>query len=276
MSRRVLEGALAACALATAACAGASQLQFEDKQVAYAAAQATAVGVAAPVLVTPLVDARPAALRVSHTPIMDERVSLLLLGSGFAFWNGRRDTGPIHVAGDHIRVTSPSGELDTVAGLDRLARETVAAVAGRAPEVAAAAPALDDLDGAAKGAQGIVVVPILDQVDWTQLASGTRGSGGAYAEERISSTSAARVTVASASLSYAAGTSPAANIRMRLVVLQTRGGAVISRTAVYGRGTGGDLGAAWAMVGAELAQGLSGALGSGSPPPAQAAPEVPR
>ena len=225
------------------------------------------------VTLAPLVDQRPAALRVSRGPQQDQRFGLLMIGTGAAWLHGRRVEGQTLVAGDRLRFTGPASDGPAVvAGFVAALLEQGAghAVSRATSPVSLAAP---DRIAAALGVRdGVVVVPILDQLDVTALSSDNSMHGGSsYETARTRTTATYRVTSGAAELTST--TDAFANARVRLLVLQVQGGAAVGRHVIYGRGAGPALGAAFDDLGDDLARGLAALFGA--PPPPDVPPDVP-
>jgi hypothetical protein len=221
------------------------------------------------VTLAPLVDRRPTALRVSRGPQQDQRFDLLMIGTGAAWLHGRRVEGQTLVAGDRLRFTGPAADGPAVvAGFVAALLEQGAghAVVRAATPVSLAAP---DRIAAALGVRdGVVVVPILDQLDVTALSSDNSMHGGSsYETAHTRTTATYRVTSGAAELTST--TDAFANARVRLLVLQIQGGAAVGRHVIYGRGAGPALGAAFDDLGDDLARGLAALFGAPleAPPP---------
>jgi hypothetical protein len=221
------------------------------------------------VTLAPLVDRRPTALRVSRGPQQDQRFDLLMIGTGAAWLHGRRVEGQTLVAGDRLRFTGPAADGPAVvAGFVAALLEQGAghAVVRAATPVSLAAP---DRIAAALGVRdGVVVVPILDQLDVTALSSDNSMHGGSsYETAHTRTTATYRVTSGAAELTST--TDAFANARVRLLVLQIQGGAAVGRHVIYGRGAGPALGAAFDDLGDDLARGLVALFGAPleAPPP---------
>lgn len=219
-----------------------------------------------------LVDLRPPALRVSRGPQQDQRFSLLMVGStGAAFMNGVRTEGQTLVAGDRLRFVGADPE--PTAALAAYVAGLLGAAAGqpvRSVDARLALDAPDQVAAALGAADGVVVVPLLDQLDVTALSSrNTMTGGSSYAASRSATEVTYRDTAGLAVL--ASHTDTFANVRLRLLVLEVVGGQVTARHVIYGRGTAADLGQAIDGLGRELTRGLAARFA----PPALPLPIVP-
>lgn len=185
----------------------------------------TPVQVAAPNLaIAPLIDARPSTLKRAHAPGMSSYWGLALVY--FAFGSGRIDG--IGAPGDKktdVHVDGSSGSVSQQ--LDAYVRSVVASATGGAPATAPAADLSDVRKAAAGRPDGVTIVPILDQFDAFYLSSEDSITGG-------SSYQSGNYQVTTSG--YASGTSDTgfyANLRLRLVMLETRGGQVVRQATAY-------------------------------------------
>ena len=247
---------LVLCLLGLGACAGATA-NLPTQQVALPSPAAASLP--GEVVVTKVVEARPAAMRASRAPGQDLRYSVLMIGpSGGAFVNGRRVEGQTLIAGDKIRIGASS---DPLVALGEWAR----ALSGAA-RVIEAPRSLAAISGQGFGvSDGTVIIPVLDELDVVQLSSENSMAGGSSSEtSRTSDTVTTRSTSGAASAS--SSTPTYANARMRLLVLRLAGGVVKSQRVVYGRGAAEKLEGAISAMGAGLTAGLQALDDTGVPP----------
>ena len=223
----------------------------------------------ASVALAPLVDNRPAALRRSARPSQDERFSILLMGQGFAFVNGTRFEGPSFVAADRMRIGGDAALPALGRWVASALQQASAGPVSTIPAPAAASPAAADLARALGKPEGVVVLPILDQLDAGGLSSSNEMRGGSSTSEQRGSTEITTTTSGAASL--ADETPLFANVRMRLLIVQVAGGQPAGSHVVYLRGAGGSVDEALAMAGRELTAGLDELFA----PPAPPAPPAP-
>jgi hypothetical protein len=195
----------------------------------------TPVQVSAPNLaIAPLIDARPATWKRAHAAGMSSYWGLALVY--FAFGSGRIDG--IAAAGDKNTSLRIAGGSGGVAGqLDAYVRSVVSSATGGAPATAAAADLSDVRKAAAGRPDGVTIVPILDQFDAFYLSSEDSITGGSSYQ------SGDYQVTTSGYASGSANTGFYANLRLRLVMLETRGGQVVRQATAYvatsGKGTGG-------------------------------------
>ena len=209
------------------------------------------------VVVTKVVEARPAAMRASHAPGQDLRYSILIVASGGAFVNGRRVEGQTVIAGDKIRI---GGSGDPLAALG----EWVRALSGAA-RVIEAPRSLAALSGQALGVtDGTVIIPVLDELDVVQLSS-TNSMVGASSSETSRTQDTVTYRQTSGAARSSSSTPTYANARMRLLVIRLAGGVVRSQRVVYGRGAATGLEGALSAMGADLSLGLQALDETGVP-----------
>lgn len=211
--------------------------------------------VAAPNLaIAPLIDARPAALRRTHTAGMSSYWGLALVY--FAFGSGRSDG--ISQAGDaNTKVTVNGREGSVTSQLDTYVREVITSATGSAPAAAASAELSDVRRAAAGRPDGVTIVPILDQFDMFRLSSYDSISGGSsYQSGNYQVTTSGYAMGSSSTGSFA-------NMRLRLVLLETRGGQIVRQATAYiatsdaGGGLTAVLGAGVAPITQQLAAFMS-------------------
>ena len=206
-------------ALALAACLPprSATATFETPAAVAAATDKT-------VTLAPLIDARPAALRRSHVPSVSRYTGLALVY--FAFGTGRTD-GADH-AGDARTTLTVDGVSGTVQRqLEAYVSKVLAAATGTAPARGTAAE-LDNVQRAASGAaDGIVVVPILDQFDDFRMESRDTISGGSSYQSGSKQITTSGVATGSAK------TDLFANLRLRLVLFDVRGGRIVRQSIAY-------------------------------------------
>ncbi len=224
------------------------------------------------VVVTRLVDTRTGVLRKSRGPREQLHYSLLAIGAG-GFWvNGTRTEGATYSAGDHVRV---AGTADAASAMEQYARTLLGG------EALDKRVSLNHLDGLGLGiSDGVVVVPVLDQLDLASMSSDNSMSGASsYESGRRSNgdgTDTVTTTTTAGAASSSGGSSVYANARMRLIVIELAAGKATSRRVIYGRGAGSTLDEAIAEMGAELARGLAAIVPPPvAPPPALPAPVPP-
>ncbi|HVK85783.1 MAG TPA: hypothetical protein VM513_16805 [Kofleriaceae bacterium] len=229
----------------------------------------TDVGV---VVVAPVIDARPAALRASHGRYLQSNFSMVAMGQGAVTMFSTRYEGSQLHAGDDISLVLGARRGSVTSTMSEVVRGLVAGETGRDVRVLTAAlPANDPARAvAALGApDGIVVIPVLDQLDVSSLASSSSMAGGSsYETSRTPTTVTTRTTSGAAAASSSVG--PFANARLRLVVVRVQGGQVAKRHVVYGRGAGGSLDQAIE----DMTMALRAGLGELAPPPPPPAPIV--
>lgn len=216
------------------------------------------------VVVTRLVDGRPRVLRDGRAPRSQLRYSLLAIGAGGFFVNGSRTEGASFSAGDHIHV---EGSSDAASAMEQYAR----ALLGGEPLDKRVS--LRQLDTRALGiSEGVVVVPVLDQLDVSSMSSNNSMSGASsYESGRRSNgdgTDTVTTTTTAGAASSSGGSQEYANARMRLIIIALVGGEATSRRVVYGRGAGATLDEAIAEMGAGLMLGLAALHPAAAPSPA--------
>jgi hypothetical protein len=197
--------------------------------------QTTPVQVSASNLaIAPMIDARPASSRRAHAPGMSSYWGLALVY--FAFGSGRIDG--IAQAGDKGTDVKIDGSSGGVAGqLDAYVRSVVASATGGAPATAAAADLSDVRKAAAGRPDGVTIVPILDQFDAYYMKSEDSITGGSSYQQGDYQVTKSGFASGSAVTSFYA------NMRLRLVMLETRGGQIVRQATAYvatsGNGTDG-------------------------------------
>lgn len=205
--------------------------------------------------VTQVIDRRPDALKHSRAPHIESRYSVLIIGSGGAFVDGSRLEGPTHHGDETLRLVSSGARKTPVEAVGEL----ISAIAGGGEPVAID-PALtrgglEELVAGLPRNEGWVLVPLLDQLDVSALSSRNTMVGGSSTETGRSATTVTTTTSSgAASLSARVGTF--ANARVRILAVEIRGGNVLRRVWVHGRGVGRDLGLALDGLAKSLTEGL--------------------
>jgi hypothetical protein len=193
-----------------------------------------AARVAAPgaIALAPLIDARSAEAKRTHDPGVSSFWGFAC--AYFAFGSGRVDG--IDHPGDKRTSVTIDGRGGSVPGqVESYLRQVIAGATGADPGTANAV-AITDVRQAAADRDGITIVPILDQFDDFRMYSEDSISGGSSYQQGNY-----QVTKSGYSLG-AAKTDVFANMRLRLVLLESRGGQVVRQATAYvaTSGTGWD------------------------------------
>jgi len=229
------------------------------------AGQASASALARAARVARLVDRRPEALTRDSGPHIESHYSVLVVGgTGGAFINGARAEGAFHYGDpERFSATLVDGLVSGVIGSG-----------GDRPQVRADTLASGDAQRLARElgiSDGVVVVPVLDQFDMSQLSSVNAMQGGSdYEVGRSATTVTTRQTSGAAALG--SRTPSWINLRVRLLVLELRAGAPISARWVYGRGHAGAFPDAYSGLATSLRDGLETVLSPRPAPPSESAP----
>lgn len=216
-----------------------------------------AITATTPIVLCPLIDARPAALRVPHQVLQTGGFGLVLAGL-FLGWT--REEGAMVIGDTHTRLDGAA----PVAALDAWLAKLATAVGGRpATRGSCAHRGVRDLDGAAQGTatETLVLVPILDQLDVSGLSSESAWIGGS------SSTSGNTTTTTTGASSRSASTGRTANARIRVVALLASGGQVRARHVIYAVGSSAGLTDALGQVDATIRRDLASILRMAGAPP---------
>lgn len=186
------------------------------------------------IAVSPLIDARPAAARRSHAPGVSSFWGLALVY--FAFGSGRVD-GIDHPGDKRTSITIGGTKGSVPDQVQLYLRAVIAAATGADPATAGAVDITDVRRAAAGRPDGITIVPILDQFDDFSMSSEDSITGGSSYQSGNQ-----QVTTSGFSLG-SAHTSVFANVRLRLVLLETRGGQIVRQATAYvatsGKGSDG-------------------------------------
>lgn len=184
-----------------------------------------AVRVTAPAIaISPLIDARPATARRTHDPGVSSFWGLALVY--FAFGSGRVD-GIDHPGDKRTSITIGGTKGSVPDQVQLYLRAVIAAATGADPTTASAVEITDVRRAAAGRPDGITIVPILDQFDDFRMWSEDSISGGSSYQSGNQ-----QITTSGYSLG-AAKTQVFANMRLRLVLLETRGGQVVRQATAY-------------------------------------------
>lgn len=179
--------------------------------------------IAAPRLtVAPVIDARPRVLLRTHQPNVARYTGVAAVY--FMFGTGRID-GSDHPGDAKTRITVDGVEGAVVPQIDAYLRSVIASATGSAP-IRGAEANLGNVQAAARG-DGITIVPILDQFDEFRMSSEDEIIGGSTYE------SGDHQVATSAYSMGTALTDDYANLRLRLVLLETRGGHVVRQATAY-------------------------------------------
>jgi hypothetical protein len=234
----------------------------------------TAPGTAlTPARVAATIDARPEALREDARPHVASRYGVLAMGAGFAYVAGARVEGPTFRAESNLVLAGPDGALRPTQLVDAVVSRLLGGADAAAGSVALGDVA--DVPRALGVRDGVVVVPILDQLDVATLSSRNDISGGASYESARGPTTVTTTTTAGAA-HLSSGTATYANVRVRLLVLSVRAGAIADGAWIYGRGHGPDLDGAIAAMASDLALGLRArSAPRGAPTSPLAPPDAP-
>jgi len=217
-----------------------------------------------PVTVAPLVDARPAALRSGYGPYVQFRyagfVPLPMIGS--VYFEGSRVEGPSLLGDGDLRLGGPGSSAAPPGAMAALVVGLLERASGH-PVQRLARPL--ELRGIELGIErsgvsdGVIAVPILDQLDVTSLMSIRSSHAEAYHDDDGES------RVSSAGDSSGGGPPHFANCRLRMLVIRRAGGVTTSRHMIHARGFGSDVRAAVEQAGAEVARGLVAIFGDPAP-----------
>jgi hypothetical protein len=193
---------------------------FAKVEAPKAATRVAAAGLS----LAPLIDARPAVAKRSHDPGVSSYWGLALVY--FAFGSGRVD-GIDHPGDKRTSVTIDGRSGSVPQQVEAYVRGVLASSTGAEPTVAAAAEITDVRRAAAGRPDGITIVPILDQFDDYRMYSEDSITGGSSYQ------SGNQQVTTSGYSTGAAKTEVFANLRLRLVMLETRGGQVVRQATAY-------------------------------------------
>lgn len=255
---------LGGCALVAAGgCATAPSVPALEMAPPPAVAAAPGLG---RVTLAELVDLRPAGLKDTFGPHVESTYYVLMMGSGFLYVDGARVEGAtLHGSPEVMQARAVDGVVAGLAGAtDRVAVPTAALASGDPAQLLESLGVRD----------GLVIVPILDQMDAVSLSSHNSIVGGSSSEVGRSATTVTMRTTSGAA-TMAAATPTWFNLRVRLLVGELRGGRVASTRWVYGRGHGGAATDAWRTLVESLRRGLVPPASAPPPPPAAAVPPEP-
>ena len=190
----------------------------------------------APVAVTiaPTIDARLMSGTRDRRPHIESRYSVLVGGpSGGMFIDGARVEGLTCHAGERLVLRDKAASLAPRELVDRLVRGRVEGRPGQ--EVALGQ--VEEVVTRVGAGDGLVIVPILDQLDMCRLSSVSSMSGGS-SSATPSGIDRATVTTTSGAATFGAETARWANVRLRLLVAEVGAGKVRASHWYYVRGSG--------------------------------------
>jgi hypothetical protein len=172
----------------------------------------------------PLIDARPANAKRTHSPGVSSYWGLALVY--FAFGSGRVD-GIDHPGDKRTTITIDGRSGSVPQQVETYLRAVITSSTGAAPGTAGAVDITDVRRAAAGRADGVTIVPILDQFDDYRMYSEDSISGGSSYQSGNT-----QVTTSGYSTG-AAKTEVFANMRLRLVLLESRGGQIVRQATAY-------------------------------------------
>jgi hypothetical protein len=172
----------------------------------------------------PLIDARPAIAKRAHAPGVSSYWGLALVY--FAFGSGRVD-GIEHPGDERTTITIDGKSGSVPQQVETYLRAVITSSTGAAPGTAGAVDIADVRRAAAGHGDGITIVPILDQFDDFSMSSEDSISGGSSYQSGNT-----QVTTSGYSTG-AAQTEVFANLRLRLVLLESRGGQIVRQATAY-------------------------------------------
>lgn len=232
-------GLMLACALGAAAPGCAESLT--ETGVLKARSPASHAITTLPLVVLPLVDARPAIMRQEHVAARSG-MGGFVLGYIIAF-GAETVTGP-DVIGDANTKLEVNGRRGPgpAQQVDQFLADVIAAAAGTPVIRPTAAVALDRIDGAAAavpGGNGTFVLPVLDQLDVISMRSEYFLLGGGSSSSTSGGTTT--TTTTSGTVSTLAKTPRFANARIRLILGEVQAGKLVRTSALYAAGAASDL-----------------------------------
>lgn len=245
---------ISVCAAALSACSGTT----ETANVA-APRVAHRVSIAAPVVVTKLVDTRPPEWKSAHEPVRSKMFGVLV-GYYFGFGWERVD-GPEVVGDDATSITFVGKSGSVPEQVDAFTQAVVAETIGKAPAHAETSVDLADVDAAAVAAAGssaVVIIPVLDQLDVVRMRSDRVLIGGGSSTSQSGNT--VTTTTVSGSVASFKSTDAFANVRIRFIVVTVAGGKVTKRSVVYASTSADTMRASLERAGAVLSEGLAATL----------------
>lgn len=184
------------------------------------------------VTIAPTIDARPEASKTDIRPVIESRYNVLVAAGGGAMINGARVEGPTCHRGERLIIRAGGTRLTPVALIDRIVQTGLSGRVGERVELGE----VSSIAAQTKVRDGVLVVPILDQLDVCRMSSVNSMSGGG--STRTTGVINDTVTTHSGAATFSATSPSWANLRMRLLVVDIEGGQTRSSRWVFVRGAG--------------------------------------